>query len=121
MLGRELSDHAPFVITFGRKPHAAGSHSLPKFICMDPCFKEHLNSLVDYVDIFNLPLHRQLPTLNTCILEAGKIVRQLLLFDDTPTPSANRLILASVSRAIWFNDVNLARRILRFLLLAMNF
>ena len=114
MFGMELSDHAPVVFSIGRKPQVAGSHSLPKFICTDPRFKEHLNSLVDYVDIFNLPLHRQLPTLNSCIQEAGKIVRQRILFDDTPTPAANRLILASVSRAIWFNNVSLAKRILRF-------
>ncbi len=36
------------------------------------------------------------------------------MFEDAPTAASSRLILASISRALWFNDANLANRILNF-------
>jgi hypothetical protein len=87
-------------------------HTLPKFICKDARFKEHLNSLVSYVDIHNLPEHLQLPNYNLCIREAARIVRQRLLYDDADTPEGNRLLFASISRALWYNNARLALRIL---------
>ena len=48
-----------------------------------------------------------------CIREASKRVRGDCLFLDPKGASSTKLVLSSVSRALWFNDLSLASRLLR--------
>ena len=48
-----------------------------------------------------------------CIREAAKRVRGDCLFLDPQGAFSNKLVLSSVSRALWFNDLALASRIIR--------
>jgi len=109
-----LSDHAPVVFSFScQHTIRNASNSVPKFICKHPEFKIQLDALVEECKLFTLPNHKQLPVYKTCIKEAARKVRQLIHLQDDNSVQSRRLLLASISRAIWFNNVALAGKIIQ--------
>ena len=73
----------------------------------------HMNLLVDSVCILDLEVSQQLVIYKKCIREAAKRVRADCLFLDPQGAFSNKLILSSVSRALWYNDLSLASRLIR--------
>jgi len=114
MYGEGLSDHAPFVVSFGKVPNVeVAQHPIPVHICRKPRFKTHLNSLINDVGVFDLPQERQLPCYKVCIREAAKRIKFELAYQDQESLPSMRLTLSSISRAIWFGNAGLARKLLR--------
>jgi hypothetical protein len=60
-----------------------------------------------------LDVSQQLSVYKKCIREAAKRVRGDCLFLDPQGALSTKLVLSSVSRALWFNDLPLASRLLR--------
>ena len=111
--GQGLSDHAPFVVSLGKQIRSSSSsHPLPKFVCKHPQFERHVHALASSCDILGLPVHKQLTTLKTCFREASKRVLLEIQHDETNSLEAQRLAFSSISRAIWFNNVCLAKKLL---------
>ena len=106
-----LSDHAPLSFSFGAKAKSQGP-SVPRFICNHPKFAESLVSICQDVDVLSLPDHQCLPVYKSCIFEAARRTRDFLLFDDSESMEQLRTILASMSRAIWFNNLKLAKTLI---------
>ena len=46
--------------------------------------------------------------------EAAKRVRNECLFLDSSGAESTKLVLSSVSRALWFNNLSLAKRLIRY-------
>ena len=60
----------------------------------------------------NVPVRRQLATLKVCFKEASKVVLLDIQHDEENSIEAGRLAFSSMSRALWFNSVSLARKLL---------
>ncbi len=98
--------------------HNVACKPLPVHICRNPLFGVHLNSLIVGVDIFSLPIERQLPTFNSCIREASRRVHLTNAHEEGDSIQSLRASLASISRAIWLRNVPLARKLQRHSALA---
>lgn len=109
LYGNGLSDHAPIVLSFGRKPRNS-SNSLPKHVCKHPQFKLHVARFVEYCNLFQLPAHQQLGVYKVCMKEAGRYVRDAMQLEAKDENAAMRFLLDTISRAIWFNKVSVARK-----------
>ena len=72
----------------------------------------HLESLTSSISILNLEVPRQLIIYKKCMREAAKRVRNECLFLDSSGGESTKLILSSVSRALWFNNISLAKKLL---------
>jgi len=49
--GQGIADHAPLLVSFGRKPKASESNSIPKFVCNHPNYKMHVDKVAEYIDV----------------------------------------------------------------------
>jgi len=73
-----------------------------------------VSCLVKCVDIFSLPPSEQLNAYNSCIKEAARRVRNESLFANPDGSEEKKLVLSSVSRALWFNNLGLARKLIDY-------
>ena len=71
-----------------------------------------MNYLIDLVQPLSLPTLEQLPAIKACIKDAALYTRDALNFHDTGGRENRRLTLESISRAIWNEDLVLARKLL---------
>jgi hypothetical protein len=110
--GGGSSDHAPYIVSFGFKPKKSCNNSIPKFVCKHPNFALHVLKFVGYVCLDNVPAHRKLATLKSCFKEASKCVLLDLQFNEDSL-EAQRMAFSSISRAVWFNNVSLAKKLLK--------
>ena len=111
--GQGLSDHAPLLVSFGKQIRSASSsRPLPKFVWKHTKFERHVHSLASYCDLLCLLVHRQLSTLKVCFREASKLVLLDIQHDEENSLEAQRLAFSFISRAIWFNNVSLAKKLL---------
>ena len=110
--GAGVSDHAPFIVFLGFKIKSACTNSVPKFVCKHPNFKMHVDSFSVYCDLENLPVHRKLATYKLCFKEASKKVLLDIQHDEAGSIEPQRLAFSSMSRAVWYNNVTLARKLL---------
>ena len=110
--GDLISDHAPLLFSFGLKPRLCqGAQPIPRHICKSENFKLELQSLVEDMHFEDLAPEKKLICYKSCIREAARRVRDRLFLEDPASDNAIRMTLSSISRAIWFNDVKLARRV----------
>ena len=110
-----LSDHAPISLGFGGCVlPTSKTPPVPRWICKHPNFKMHLESLTSSISIFNLEVGHQLMMYKKCIRAAAKRVRNECLFLDSSGAESTKLVLSSVSRALWFNNLSLAKRLVRY-------
>ena len=91
---------------------ASSPRPLPKFVCKHPKFERHVHSLASYCDLLSLLVHRQLSTLKVCFREASKLVLLDIQHDEENSLEAQRLAFSCISRAIWFNNVSLTKKLL---------
>ena len=64
--------------------------------------------------VLDLEVSQQLVIYKKCMTEVAKRVRGEYLFLDSQGAISAKLVLSSVSRALWFNNLSLAMRLLRF-------
>ena len=115
VFARGESDHAPTAFSFGKSVRCAASDPpIPAWITKHFNFKSHVSSLVESVDIFSLKPAEQLNTYNSCIKEAARRVRNEALFSNPDGTEEKKLVLSSVSRALWFNNLGLARKLIEY-------
>ena len=115
VFSRGESDHAPTALCFGKGNRSVASDPpIPAWITKHLNFKMHLSSLIKYVDIFSLKVADQLDTYNSCIKEAALRVRNEALFCNPDGTEEKKLVLSSVSRALWFNNLGLARKLIAY-------
>ena len=109
------SDHAPIALAFGRcfRPPTSDP-PIPRWVCKHPNYKYHVDSLCASVSILNLEVLQQLVVYKKCLKEAAKRVRGECLFLDSNGANSAKLVLSSVSRALWFNNLSLAMRLIIF-------
>ena len=74
--------------------------------------KMHLSSIASYCDLLNLPAHRQLAMYEVCVKEASRLVLVDLQRDEGGSTQARRMAFSSMSGAICFNIVGLAKKLL---------
>ena len=109
------SDHAPVALGFGRCFHPpAADPPIARWICKHPNFQMHLSSLTTDIDILGLGVDRQLIVYKKCLKEAARRVRNECLYLNPDGGEATKLVLASVSRALWFNNLSLAKHLIKF-------
>ena len=109
--GKGLSDHAPSQVCFGPKPRSRDGNTIPKFVCKHLNFSVYTQCLAEHVDLFSHPVHRQLAILKSCFMEASsKVIRDIRNQEDSM--ESQRLVFASMSRALWYQQVALAKRLL---------
>ena len=117
--GLGVSDHAPMLVCFGRKPKFEASNSIPKFVCKHPNFKMHVDKCSEYIDVLSFSDHEQLAILKKCFKVASLKVLQDIR-DNEDSVESQRLVFASMSRALWFNNVVLAKKLLQSSTIAMQ-
>ena len=88
------------------------SDSVPKFSCKQASCKVYLESIVEDIDLFSLPAHRQLPVYKSAVKEAARRVPNEFSFLGHTANASLRLILAASSRAFWLNKVASAKKII---------
>ena len=109
------SDHAPVALGFGRHIKAKVAESpFPRWVTKHPNFKVHLKSLTDYIGILTLDVSEQLLSYKSCMREAARRVRNESRFLNPDGSAEGKIALSSISRALWFNDLPLARKLLRW-------
>jgi len=106
------SDHAPLAIIFGEKSNGTKEHSLPEFICKHPFFGHKLEQFTEYIKLEQQPDVCQLPVLKMCIKEAARKTRDEMLFNNLEDPAVWKMIISTIVRVLWSNDVRLARKII---------
>ena len=73
-----------------------------------------LESLTSSISILNLEASRLLIMYKKCMRAAAKRVRNECLFRDSSGAESTKLVLSSVSRALWYNNLSLAKRLIRY-------
>ena len=109
------SDHAPISLCFGRHIKSSLADSpVPKWVSKHPNYKVHLKSLTNCIDILALDVSEQLLVYKSCLREAARRVRNEALFLNPDGSAEKKNVLSSISRALWFNNLPLARKLLRW-------
>ena len=109
------SDHAPISLCFGRQVKTTiGDSPIPKWVAKHPNYKVHLKSLTEYIGIRALDVSEQLLTYKDCMKEAARRVRNETLYLNPDGSAERKIVLSSISRALWFNNLPLARKLLRW-------
>ena len=75
-------------------------------------FEMHVHSLASSCNLLCLPVHRQLSTLKVCFREASKRVLLDIQHVEENSLEAQRIAFSFISRAIWFNNVCMAKKLL---------
>ena len=121
LFGEGLSDHAPLVLSFGKVvPSCNTSFAIPKHICKTPAFVEGVESLVADCGLFEQPKHKRLELYKICMKESARRVKLDLIHKSEDELKTRRLVLASISRAIWFNNIGLAKKLLNTSIMARD-
>ena len=111
---RCISDHAAFDVTFGlHQKQVSSANAIPRHICKHPIFADKVQIYADDLDLLATPATTQLPLLKIIFTEAARAVRDHLLTHDSQGIESQRLVVASVARAVWRQDHRLASRLLR--------
>ena len=106
-----LSDHSPILVQFAAKcPTEVQDHSIPRFICENEEFANVVRVYADAIKLEELVPHQQVSMLKKCFRAASVFVRNThsLVSDSV---DARRVVIDSVSRAIWNQDLKLAKRL----------
>ncbi len=112
---QSLSDHAPLDFVFSDRQKNVPVNQLnpiPSNICKTDEFKGMVQCMVDKLDFQSIKIEEQLRIYNNVLREAGRLVRDSKLFKDPKNPESMRLVFSSMARAIWGQDLRLARRVL---------
>ena len=117
-----ISDHSPLGLSFSPKHLVRTiSKALPRHWCYGSVFNESLMQYIEYTNLLQLPPFERVRTYKTCIQCAALCSRDAQRFSDMRGSDSVRLILESVSRALWKNDHKLARTLLNSTSLASSF
>jgi len=105
-----LSDHCPTLYCFGirmRKP----STTIPisRNICKDPSFPIYIASWADSIQLVRQPAQEILRLYNKILLASARQVRDVNLYTNPDGSDNMRLVTDSISRAIWRQDLSLAK------------
>ena len=115
------SDHAPISLCFGRQIKTSVAESpIPRWVTKHPNFKAHLKSLTEHTGILTLDVAEQLVGYKFCIKEAARRVRNEALFTNPDGSGERKIVLSSISRALWFNNLPLAKKLLRWSTIASD-
>lgn len=108
-----ISDHAPLDITFAPK-HLGGTlpSCLPKAWCSGHVFERSLAQYVQYINLDSMHPLERISVYKKCIRAAALHTRDVTSFTDKKGVETSRLVLESVSRALWQNNCSLARKLL---------
>ena len=107
------SDHCPVAYTFGIRDLKPGtSRPIARNICKDPSFAIYSASCAEAIKLVRQPPHEILRLYNKVLLTSARRVRDDNLFL-LPDGSDNmRLVTDSISRAIWRQDISLAKMLI---------
>ncbi len=99
------------------------SDMLSKHWCGIPAFKERLRHLLHYMnsELSNQSAFGRLKQIKICFRNAALHSRNAQSYTDANGNESFRLILESISRALWSNDTKLARTLIRSTSLASLF
>ena len=115
------SDHAPIALSFGRYTKSTiADPPVPRWVSKHPNYKVHLKSLTDYIGILALEVSEQLLAYKDCMREAARRVRNESLYSNPDGSAERKIVLSSISRSLWFNNLPLARKLLRWSTLAKD-
>ena len=115
------SDHAPIALSFGvQSKSVIADPPVPRWVTKHPNYKDHLKSLTDYIGILALEVSEQLIAYKACMREAARRVRNESLYSKPDGSAERKIVLSSISRALWFNNLPLARKLLRWSTLAKD-
>ena len=84
-------------------------------------FESRITFITDLVQPLSLPILEQLPACKECIREAAFYIQHALNFNDSGGRENKRLTLESLARAVWHEDVGLARKLLDATMLARTY
>ena len=119
--GNGLSDHAPVVVSLGHVDHVHKcEYSVPKFVCKHPSCGSYVEAFASYVDLLELPNHVQMNVFNDCIKEASKKVLDEIHHCEGESLQSQRMIFASISRAVWYGNYALAKKLISSSVLAQT-
>ena len=108
-----ISDHAALEVSFCLHSRQKGAaNAVPRHICKHPLYGDLILQYAEDLDLLESPKHMQLPLLKNIILEASRAVRDHLITHDAQGVESQRMVVASVARAVWRQDVRLANRLL---------
>ena len=114
----QLGDHAPLGFSIGFKRTQTGTQqtkAIPKAWTQQPIFKEYLDCLIAHFDLDQAhpdgPLAR-LILYKKCLNEAARHTRDYLNLCGSDCEDHLRLSLDSMSRAVWWNNVTLAKKLI---------
>ena len=109
-----VSDHAPVIFGFHKNDTVKkGVTALPKAWVSTKAFKDRLQLLYDKFNFAEMEATQALKLYKACIRNAAFHSRDTLKIANGKGLESKRLVLESLSRAIWNNDVRLANRLLR--------
>ena len=114
-----ISDHALVDFYFGPRRSASlnnGADTLPpipSFISKHPYFGELVPIYAEEMKLKDCPAETKLDLFNSALRAIGREVRDHLLTHDPDGNDSKRLVLNSISRAVWGQKDRLARQLLR--------
>jgi len=115
LYNRCISDHGVLDVVFaGRVKKSDGElPPISKEICKMDVFGELLDTYFSALDVFSLPEERQLHIFNITLREIGRIVRDKLITTMPNSEESISMVCASISRAVWGQNLVTARKLLR--------
>ena len=79
-----------------------------------------MSSLTKCVNIFSVGSSEQLNFYSSCPKDAARCVRNASLFKNPGGTEEKKLVLTLVSRAVWFNNLNLAKKLIDYSAIAKD-
>jgi hypothetical protein len=109
-----LSDHAPLVTSLAWRPPAKRREiPISKVVAKSKAFRQYHDELWSQIDLRTLGPAERWETHKTVIRMAGDAARKKLFDDDLDNKEVKALALSSIARAVWQNNVTLAKRLIQ--------
>ena len=109
-----VSDHAPVTITFHVKPQLPPEQRpIPQCVAEHPRFPVVLHQMLHESDLEELALPLRHVRFKELMRQAARQVRNEILANASDDVQLKALQVASIARAVWYNDNALARTLLR--------
>ena len=109
---RGMSDHAPLRITFeSRVSRPRNQLPISPHVCKHPDFKRIHDLFCKDLKLDQFDVFTRWRTHKHIIRLAGEIVRNTLIDTESKSPFSKSMLLTTLARAIWRNDVELIRNI----------
>ena len=107
---RGMSDHSPiFVSSSPIQRKRSGNLPLKKEWCRHPLFESRLSNILEDACLGDMEIEERRELILEAMRETALFVRDYLFVNDPASKPNTLLRLSSIARAVWYNDLKLAK------------